>query len=56
VHIHFYGADAFSFGAGVALNAGDVMKVQWEGFGRTLCNRLEVSDEKDSVVTITAMA
>ena len=56
VHIHFYGADAFSFGAGVALAAGDVMKVQWEGFGRTLCNPLEVAEEKDTVVAVAAMA
>ena len=55
VHIHFYGADAFSFGAGVTLQAGDVMKVQWEGFGRPLCNPLEVAEEKDAVVAVQAM-
>ena len=55
VHIHFYGADAFSFGAGVALQRGDVMKVQWDGFGRTLCNPLEVAEEKDAVVAVKSM-
>ena len=38
VHVHFFGADAFSFGAGISLEAGDVMTVQFEGFGRALRN------------------
>ncbi len=42
VHLHFYGADAFSFGAGLALQDGDVMVVQWDGFGRALWNPLRM--------------
>ena len=42
VHVHFYGADAFSFGAGVRLEAGDVMQVSFRGFGRPLRNPLVV--------------
>jgi hypothetical protein len=42
VHIHFYGADAFSFGAGVQLQQGDAMMVSWTGFGRPLRNTLRV--------------
>jgi hypothetical protein len=38
LHVHFFGADAFSFGAGIALQAGDVMRVQFQGFGRPLLN------------------
>lgn len=38
VHVHFYGADAFSFGEGVRLQHGDVMQVRWQGFGRPLRN------------------
>lgn len=41
VHVHFFGADAFSFGEGIRLEAGDVMQVHFEGFGRPLRNPLE---------------
>lgn len=39
-HIHFFGADAFSYGAGVQLEDGDLMNIQWEGMGRALVNPL----------------
>lgn len=42
IHIHFFGASAFSFGEGVHLQDGDVMEVAWNGFGRPLRNRLRV--------------
>lgn len=38
VHIHALGADAFSFGAGLALEDGDMMEVKWDGMGRSLKN------------------
>ena len=40
LHIHFFGADAFSFGDSVRLEQGDVMQVHFEGFGRALRNPL----------------
>jgi hypothetical protein len=52
VHIHFFGADAFSFGDGVRLADGDVMKVQWAGFGRALRNPLRVAAGADRLVTV----
>jgi hypothetical protein len=42
LHIHFFGADAFSFGAGICLLDGDVMAVEFHGFGRPLRNPLRV--------------
>jgi hypothetical protein len=42
LHIHYFGADAFSFGAGIRLQTGDVMRVVFEGFGRALRNPVEV--------------
>lgn len=39
-HVHFFGADAFSFGAGIALADGDLMVVSWAGFGRSLVNQI----------------
>lgn len=52
VHIHFYGAGAFSFGAGVSLRTGDVMEVSFEGFGRPLRNTLEVAAQADRLVRV----
>jgi hypothetical protein len=40
LHIHFFGADAFSFGEGVRLEDGDVMQVRFDSFGRPLRNPL----------------
>jgi hypothetical protein len=52
VHIHFFGADAFSFGEGIRLTDGDVMKVRWNGFGRALRNPLRRSTEAARLVTV----
>jgi hypothetical protein len=48
VHIHFFGASAFSFGAGVRLQDGDIMSVAFENFGRPLRNpyRIQAGPEK----------
>lgn len=40
VHIHFLGADAFSFGEGVPLEEGDVVEIAFDGFGRPLRNSI----------------
>ena len=42
LHVHFFGADAFSFGDAVKLESGDVMQVSFRGFGLPLLNLLEV--------------
>jgi hypothetical protein len=41
VHVHFFGADAFSSGD-VKLKDGDVMHISFEGMGRALVNPLAV--------------
>lgn len=48
LHVHFFGADAFSFGEGLVLENGDVMQVRFEGFGRALRNvvRLDRSPQR----------
>ncbi len=48
VHIHFFGADAFSFGDGIQLADGDIMEIEFTGFGRCLANpiRIDRSAEK----------
>lgn len=52
VHVHFFGADAFSFGEGVLLQAGDVMQVRFERFGRPLRNVLRVMEGPSDVVVV----
>jgi hypothetical protein len=51
VHVHFLGADSLSFGEGVQLADGDMMQVQFEGFGRPLRNPLRAAGASDSLVT-----
>lgn len=52
VHIHFFGADAFSFGDGVALESGDLMEVAFSDFGRPLRNRIQIDAKPDFQVII----
>jgi hypothetical protein len=42
LHVHFFGADAFSFSYGVKLNDGDVMQVRFDGLGRPLRNPVKI--------------
>ncbi len=42
LHIHFFGADSFSFGSGVTLLSEDKMKISFERMGRPLINTLKV--------------
>jgi hypothetical protein len=52
VHVHFFGADFLSFGEGIRLAAGDVMQVQFAGFGRPLRNPLQVAAAKATLIEI----
>jgi len=51
-HVHFFGADAFSFGNKIRLENGDKMSVKWKGMGRALANSIEVIDPKDQVLPV----
>ena len=60
VHVHFFGADAFSFGEGVRLQDGDWMQVSFEGFGKPLRNSVrtvtgELGVRKGATVCGTSM-
>jgi hypothetical protein len=52
VHVHFFGADCLSFGEGVRLAAGDVMQVQFAGFGRPLRNPLQAAAAKPALIEV----
>lgn len=51
-HIYFFGADAFSFGEGVALNHGDVMEISMPEFGRPLCNPIRFDCSEPQFVRV----
>jgi hypothetical protein len=51
-HIHFFGADAFSFGNQVTLQEADIMSVSWNGFGRPLKNKLTINREEELLVKV----
>jgi len=50
IHIHFFGADAFSFGEGVVLEEGDVIEIAFDGFGRPLRNPIRFQHNDASVI------
>ena len=54
-HIHFFGADAFSFGAGIALQNGDQMSVQWEGMGRALVNSIAIDESEERFIEVQSI-
>lgn len=52
VHIHFFGAGAFSFGAGIELNDGDIAEISFAGFGRPLRNPIQVDKRVQELVAV----
>jgi hypothetical protein len=55
-HIHFFGADAFSFGEKLQLQNGDVMVVNWKEMGRSLKNTLRIASDTDSLMQVKSLA
>jgi hypothetical protein len=56
LHVHYFGACALSFGDGVELADGDVMQIQFTGFGRSLRNPLRVAAASQTSVNIASLA
>jgi hypothetical protein len=54
-HVHFFGADAFSFGKGIALQNGDTMRVFWKGLGRSLQNRISILTDAAALTTVKTL-
>jgi hypothetical protein len=52
LHIHFFGADAFSFGDGIELVDGDVMEIELAGFGRALRNPISIDRSKPPFIAV----
>ena len=55
LHVHFLGADAFSFGENIQLADGDEMLVEWEGMGRALRNRLVIETGGEEMLIVSSM-
>jgi hypothetical protein len=55
VHIHFFGADVFSFGEGIKLGDGDVMELQLAGFGRPLRNPIRIDRSEPRCVSVAPL-
>ncbi len=55
LHVHFLGADALSFGDGVALQNGDITEVAFEGFGRPLRNPISVQTTPTRPVRVKSL-
>jgi hypothetical protein len=54
-HIHFFGADAFSFGAGIKLEEGDQMIVSFENFGRPFINPLKIEQTPETLIAASPL-
>ncbi len=52
VHIHFFGADAFSFGDKISLEEGDEMVIEFQGFGRALRNPIRIDRSAETLVVV----
>jgi hypothetical protein len=52
LHIHFLGADAFSFRDRVRLEDGDVMEIRFDGFGRPLRNPIRIDQSPPRPVRV----
>lgn len=55
VHVHYFGACALSFGDGIQLADGDVMEIQFEGFGRPLGNPVHIIETADQLVSVQSL-
>jgi hypothetical protein len=55
LHVHYFGACALSFGAGVQLADGDLMEIQFEGFGRPLRNPVSIAKDPPQLVRVARL-
>jgi hypothetical protein len=55
IHVHFFGADMFSFKDRLRLEDGDIMQVSFEGYGRPLRNPIQVDRTEQNLVNVRAL-
>lgn len=54
-HLHFFGADAFSFGEGIELKDKDAMQVSWRGLGRALINNISITKDDEQMLILNRL-
>lgn len=54
-HVHFLGADAFSFRDALRLEDGDEMVIEFQGFGRPLRNPIRIDRTPERPTTVKAL-
>lgn len=54
-HLHFFGADMFSFKDRLKLQDGDVMEIQFDGFGRALRNPTQIERREEKLVRVRTL-
>lgn len=52
LHIHFFGASAFSFGEKITLANGDEMKISFQNMGRPLINPIQIDSSKPKMLSV----
>src|SRR5260370_14298787 len=52
LHVHFFGASAFSFGAGITLEGGDITEVSFANFGRPLRNPVHIDRSTPRLIPV----
>jgi hypothetical protein len=55
VHVHFFGADMFSFKDRLRLEDGDVMSISFAGFGRPLRNPIRIDRSAEELITVKSL-
>jgi hypothetical protein len=55
VHVHFFGADMFSFKDRLRLEDGDEMAISFDGFGRPLRNPIRIDRSRQELVSVKAL-
>ena len=54
-HVHFLGADEFSFKDRLVLEDGDVMQIEFAGFGRALRNPIRIDRSEQKPVSVKVL-
>jgi hypothetical protein len=52
LHIHFFGADMFSFKDRLRLEDRDVMSISFTGFGRALRNPVRIVRDEERLIAV----
>jgi hypothetical protein len=56
VHVHYFGAHSLSFSDDVRLQAGDVMTIRFDGFGRALRNPVAIAAATQEPILVQVLA